>query len=140
MSSLFLGRSSTNQSLFASFLGTFSAKHGGAATSNCFESVTNGLTKQVVDVFWSETLWNDPPRQRIEAKIQIIGVTRFLAENPSEFDPRKFLSKTIDAMRDICIARYEAFNTAGNASKIRVKNLESMHLMYDAGELTPEVN
>jgi fructose-bisphosphate aldolase class II len=63
-----------------------------------------------------------------------------MAENPSEFDPRKFLGKTIEAMRDICIARYEAFNTAGNAHKIRVKNLESMHLLYDAGKLTPKVN
>ena len=34
-----------------------------------------------MDFFWSETLWNDPPRKRVEAKIQIIGVTRFLADN-----------------------------------------------------------
>ena len=68
------------------------------------------------------------------------AVRRFLAENPSEFDPRKFLAATTDAMRDICVARYEAFHTAGNADKIRVKNLETMHLLYDAGELTPKVN
>lgn len=69
------------RALFASFLGAFTAKHGGTATSNCLEGIGNGLTKQVVDFFWSETLWNDPPRKRVEAKIQIIGVTRFLAEN-----------------------------------------------------------
>ena len=68
------------------------------------------------------------------------AVRRFLAENPSEFDPRKFLAKSTDAMRDICIARYEAFNTAGAADKIKVKSLETIHLMYDAGELTPQVN
>jgi fructose-bisphosphate aldolase class II len=45
------------------------------------------------------------------------AVRRFMAENPSEFDPRKFLKETVTAMRDLCIARYEAFGTAGNASK-----------------------
>ncbi len=68
------------------------------------------------------------------------AVRRFLAENPAEFDPRKYLAKTIEAMRDICIARYEAFGTAGKAEKIRVLSLESMQKRYDAGELKPLVN
>ena len=67
-------------------------------------------------------------------------IRRFLAENPSEFDPRKYLGKTIEAMRDICIARYEAFGTSGNADKINVKSLDVMQVAYDAGELTPQVN
>ncbi len=67
------------------------------------------------------------------------AVRKFLAENPAEFDPRKYLAKTIDAMRDICIARYEAFGTAGNASRIRVLSLEAMQKRYDAGELKPAV-
>ena len=68
------------------------------------------------------------------------AVRRFLAENPAEFDPRKFLATTTNAMRDICIERYEAFNTAGAADKIKVNSLEAVHVMYDAGELTPKVN
>ena len=68
------------------------------------------------------------------------AVRRFLAEHPAEFDPRKFLAKTTTAMRDICVARYEAFNTAGKASSIRVKSLDAMHIAYEAGELTPAVN
>ncbi|MFV8818816.1 class II fructose-bisphosphate aldolase [Haliea sp. E17] len=68
------------------------------------------------------------------------AVRRFLAENPAEFDPRKFLATTIDAMRDICIARYEAFGTAGNADRIKVLSLEKMQRRYDAGELQPKVN
>ena len=67
-------------------------------------------------------------------------IRRFMAENPSEFDPRKYLGKTIEAMRDICIARYEAFGTAGNADKIKVRSLAAMTTAYDAGELEPEVN
>ncbi|BBI48108.1 hypothetical protein HORIV_05290 [Vreelandella olivaria] len=67
------------------------------------------------------------------------AVRRFLAENPSEFDPRKFLKETVTAMRDLCIARYEAFGTAGNASKIKPISLEEMFLRYERGELAPKV-
>jgi len=54
------------------------------------------------------------------------AMRRFMAEKPSEFDPRKFFAKTVDAMKDICVARYEAFGTAGNADKIRPISLEKM--------------
>ena len=68
------------------------------------------------------------------------AIRRFLAENPSEFDPRKYLAKTIVAMKDICVARYESFGTAGNADKIKVLSLEKIQAAYDAGELAPQVN
>ncbi|MDE1061903.1 MAG: class II fructose-bisphosphate aldolase [Oceanospirillaceae bacterium] len=58
------------------------------------------------------------------------AVRRFLAENPSEFDPRKFLAVTMNAMQTLCQARYEAFGAAGNASKIRPVGLEAMADMY----------
>ncbi|MGO3297025.1 MAG: class II fructose-bisphosphate aldolase [Marinobacter sp.] len=67
------------------------------------------------------------------------AVRRFLAENPAEFDPRKFLKATMAAMTDICIARYEAFGCAGQASKIKPINLERMFERYEAGELAPKV-
>ena len=63
------------------------------------------------------------------------AVRRFLAQNPSEFDPRKFLKVSTTAMYDICKARYEAFNTAGNASKIKPISLDSMFDLYQAGKL-----
>ena len=68
------------------------------------------------------------------------AIRRFMAQNPSEFDPRKYFAKTIEAMRDICIARYEAFGTAGNASKIKPISLEGMYQRYAKGELTAKVN
>jgi len=67
------------------------------------------------------------------------AVRRFLAQNPAEFDPRKFLQATMVAMTDICVARYEAFGCAGNASKIKPINLERMFERYEAGELDPKV-
>jgi len=68
------------------------------------------------------------------------AVRRFLAENKSEFDPRKYLKETTKAMKEICLARYEAFGTAGNASKIKPLSLEAMFKRYENGELDPKVN
>jgi len=63
------------------------------------------------------------------------AIRRFLAENPAEFDPRKYLKAATQAMYDIVVARYEAFNTAGHASKIKVTSLETMANLYAKGEL-----
>ncbi len=68
------------------------------------------------------------------------AVRKFLVENPKEFDPRKFLAASTKAMKQICKARYEAFGTAGKASKIRPLSLESMFQRYEKGELAPKVN
>ncbi|MFW1783821.1 class II fructose-bisphosphate aldolase [Acinetobacter nosocomialis] len=54
------------------------------------------------------------------------AIRRFMAVNPAEFDPRKYFAKTVDSMKQICIDRYEAFGTAGNADKIRPISLEKM--------------
>ncbi len=58
------------------------------------------------------------------------AMRRMMAEKPSEFDPRKFFSATVDAMKQICIDRYEAFGIAGNADKIRPISLEKMVERY----------
>ncbi|HEX4976023.1 MAG TPA: class II fructose-bisphosphate aldolase, partial [Pseudomonadales bacterium] len=67
-------------------------------------------------------------------------IRRFLAENPAEFDPRKYLKETIVAMKAICVARYESFGAAGQASKIKVVSLEKMAQKYASGALNPKVN
>ena len=63
------------------------------------------------------------------------AVRRYLAQNPAEFDPRKFLAETIVAMRDIVIARNEAFGTAGQAASIQPMSLAKVQEAYDAGRL-----
>ena len=62
-----------------------------------------------------------------------------MAKDPAEFDPRKYLKETITAMKGICKERYEAFGTAGQASKIKVIGLEQMVERYDRGELAARV-
>lgn len=68
------------------------------------------------------------------------AVRRFLAENPAAFDPRAFLKETTSAMKDIAVARYEAFGTAGNASKIKVMSSDEMTERYQSGELDAKIN
>ena len=68
------------------------------------------------------------------------AVRRFLAENPAAFDPRAYLKETVIAMKDIAVARYEAFETAGKASKLDALNLETMTARYLTGELDPKIN
>jgi fructose-bisphosphate aldolase class II len=68
------------------------------------------------------------------------AIRKYLHDKPSDFDPRKYLKAATLAMKGICKERYEAFGTAGNASKIKVINLEDMYKRYTSGELDPRVN
>lgn len=67
------------------------------------------------------------------------AIRRFMAANPSEFDPRKYLKESVKAMSDICVARYESFGTAGNASKIKAISLDDMFEKYQSGALDPKI-
>lgn len=68
------------------------------------------------------------------------AVRRFMAQNPSEFDPRKYLKETVTAMKEVVIARYEAFGTAGQADKIKALSLETMFTLYEKGSLSPKIS
>ena len=64
------------------------------------------------------------------------SIRRYLAQkdNASNFDPRVFLKAATKAMQDICQVRYEAFGSAGHASKIKVISLEQMVDRYTSNE------
>jgi fructose-bisphosphate aldolase class II len=67
------------------------------------------------------------------------AVRKFLAENPKEFDPRKWLAVSTKAMKEICKARYEAFGCEGNASRIKPLSLDAMTAQYEKGQLSPRI-
>jgi fructose-bisphosphate aldolase class II len=76
-----------------------------------------------------------------DLRLAVTGAIRKnLAENPKNFDPRKYLKASTVAMKDICQARYEAFGCAGHASKIKPLSLEAIAKRYASGELDPRVN
>jgi fructose-bisphosphate aldolase class II len=58
------------------------------------------------------------------------AIRQFLTTHPSEFDPRKYLAASQEAMKAVCIDRYESFGAAGNASKIRPMTLDAMQARY----------
>ena len=68
------------------------------------------------------------------------AIRQFLAGNKAEFDPRKYLTKTLEAMKQVVVDRYQAFGTAGNASRIQPLSLEAMFQNYADGSLNQVVN
>ncbi len=68
------------------------------------------------------------------------AVRRHLNENKSNFDPRKFLKASTQAMKEICQARFEAFGCAGHAAKIKPISMDDMVGRYLSGELSPKVS
>ncbi len=90
----------------------------GVPVEEILEGIKNGVAKVNIDT---------------DLRMASTGAIRkHLMENPSNFDPRKFLKASTEAMRGICKARYEAFGCAGHASKITPVSLEKMALKYAA--------
>ena len=99
----------------------------GVPVSEIVEGIKNGVRKINIDT---------------DLRMASTGAIRkHLAENKSNFDPRKFLKEATKGMSDICKNRYESFGAAGQASKIKkIFNLEEMQKRYDKGELDPKLN
>ena len=78
----------------------------------------------------------------IDTDLRLAGTAemrRIAATAKSEFDPRKFLKPAMDAMSRVCKERFEAFGTAGNASRIKVVPMSEMAKRYASGTLDPNV-
>ncbi len=91
----------------------------GVPVESIVEGIKNGVRKVNIDT---------------DLRLASTGAIRkFLAENPKEFDPRKYYTAAKNAMKEICKARYEAFGAAGQASKLRgkEKSLEEMAKFYN---------
>lgn len=68
------------------------------------------------------------------------AIRRVAATKRSEFDPRKFLAAAMDEAKAVCIARFEAFGSAGQAEKIKPVELDEMARRYATGALTQTVH
>jgi fructose-bisphosphate aldolase class II len=80
------------------------------------EGIKNGVRKINIDT---------------DIRLAMTGAIRKLfAEKPSEFDPRKYLEPARQAAKKLCIARFNEFGTAGQASKIKPIPLEKMVAIY----------
>lgn len=75
-----------------------------------------------------------------DCRMAIVGQYRkILMEKKGEFDPRNLNKPAIQAMRNLCVNRFEAFGTAGNSEKIKVIALAQMAQAYQSGKLDPNI-
>jgi fructose-bisphosphate aldolase class II len=75
-----------------------------------------------------------------DCRLAITGqFRRVAAQHKAEFDPRKFLKPSLDAMEQLCRDRFEAFGAAGQASKITPLPLAAMAERYRSGTLDPQI-
>lgn len=67
-----------------------------------------------------------------DLRLAITGaIRRTMANDPSEFDPRKYMKPAMEAVTKLCISKFEAFGTAGQAEGIRVRSLPAMAKSYE---------
>jgi len=123
--------------------------HGSSAVPQDWLAVINEFGGEIPETYGvpveevQEGIRNGVRKVNIDTDLRLAStgaVRRFLGENKSEFDPRKFLTPTINAMKDIVKNRLEAFGTAGQVSNIgKIYNLEEMSQRYSAGEYKAKV-
>ncbi|HSV70309.1 MAG TPA: class II fructose-bisphosphate aldolase [Methylibium sp.] len=68
------------------------------------------------------------------------AIRRFMAENPSKFDPREYLKPATAAAKAICKQRYLEFGCEGQAGKIKAETLSVVAAKYAKGELAQLVH
>jgi fructose-bisphosphate aldolase class II len=66
------------------------------------------------------------------------AIRKVFAEKPGEFDPRSYLKPAKEAMRKVCIQRYQEFGCEGMAASIKPVSLAAMAKNYSAGKLAPK--
>ncbi|WP_118180984.1 class II fructose-bisphosphate aldolase [Paraburkholderia phosphatilytica] len=75
-----------------------------------------------------------------DLRLAITGaIRRYMAQNPSKFDPRDYLKPAREATKQVCMDRYLAFGAEGQAGRIKPVALEKMAEKYKSGELTQVV-
>src|SRR5690606_1171319 len=124
--------------------------HGSSSVPQEWLKVINEYGGQIKETYGvpveqiQEGIKNGVRKVNIDTDLRLAStgaVRRFFAENPSEFDPRKFLGPTIDAMKSVVKARLEAFSTAGQIATIgKIYNLEEMADRYAKGAYKSQVS
>lgn len=132
------------KAIHASIPDTHLVMHGSSAVPQDWLAIINEYGGQIPETYGVpveqvvEGIKHGVRKVNIDTDLRLAStgaIRRFLAENPAEFDPRKYLKASLIAMRDICIARYQAFGCAGHASRIKPLSLAEMQERYSAGTI-----
>jgi len=129
--------------------GTHLVMHGSSSVPQEWLAIINEFGGEIPETYGvpveeiQEGIKNGVRKVNIDTDLRLAStgaVRRFLAENKSEFDPRKFLTPTITAMKEIVVSRLEAFGTAGQISNMKkIHNLEEMAAKYAVGDYKAHV-
>ena len=65
-------------------------------------------------------------------------IRKFMAENKSEFDPRKYLGKTVDAMKRFALIGTKHLDAVVTQQRLNLYSFD-MTDRYNSGELDPIV-
>ena len=88
----------------------------GVPVEEIVEGIKNGVRKVNIDT---------------DLRMAITGAIRqAMAKKPEEFDPRFFLKAATAAAKEICVLRFQAFGSAGQASRIKPVSLEKIAAAY----------
>lgn len=118
--------------------------HGSSSVPQDWLAIINEFGGEIPETYGvpveqiQEGIKNGVRKVNIDTDLRLAStgaIRRHLAENPSNFDPRKFFIAATEAMQDICEARYLAFGCEGQASKIKPISLETMFKKYEDGDL-----
>ena len=132
------------KAIHASIPDTHLVMHGSSAVPQDWLAIINEYGGQIPETYGVpveqvvEGIKHGVRKVNIDTDLRLAStgaIRRFLAENPAEFDPRSYFNESLIAMRDICIARYEAFGCAGHASRIKPLSLAEMQERYSAGTI-----
>ena len=88
----------------------------GVPVEEIVEGIKNGVRKVNIDT---------------DIRLAMTGAMRqAMAKKPEEFDPRFFLKAATAAAKEICVLRFQAFGSAGQASRIKPVSLEKIAAAY----------
>jgi fructose-bisphosphate aldolase class II len=88
----------------------------GVPVEEIVEGIKNGVRKVNIDT---------------DIRLAMTGAMRqAMAKKPEEFDPRFFLKAATAAAKEICVLRFQAFGSAGQASRIKPVSLEKIAASY----------
>ena len=88
----------------------------GVPVEEIVEGIKNGVRKVNIDT---------------DIRLAMTGAMRkAMATKPEEFDPRFFLKAATAAAKEICVQRFQAFGSAGQASRIKPVSLEKIAASY----------
>jgi fructose-bisphosphate aldolase class II len=88
----------------------------GVPVEEIVEGIKNGVRKVNIDT---------------DIRLAMTGAMRkAMATKPEEFDPRFFLKAATAAAKEICVQRFQAFGSAGQAARIKPVSLEKIAASY----------